>query len=74
MNVSKTIDHIHIKIQMPNPSQEPPEASKAQNQDLKDRVVLFTFKIKIESQNLDQGCIKDHSQYPNRDPDVKLQS
>ena len=53
MDVSKTIDHIHIKIQMPNPSQEPPASSKAPSKDLKDMDFLCTFKIKIESQNLD---------------------
>ena len=52
--VSETIDHIKINIKMPNPSQEPPVSSKAQNND-----VLCTFKIMIESQNLDHGCMKD---------------
>ena len=61
MSVPKTSDHIHIKIKIPNPSQEPPVSSKAQNQDLKDMDVLCTFKIKIESQNLDHGYIKDQS-------------
>ena len=55
MGVSKTSDHIKIKIKMPNPSQEPPTSSKAPNEDLKDMDVLCTFKIKIESQNLEQG-------------------
>ena len=59
MAVSKTSDHIQIKIKMSNPSQEPPASSKAPNQDLMDIDVLCTFKIKIESQNLDHGCIKD---------------
>ena len=54
-----TSDHIQIIIKMPNPSQEPPESSKAPNQDLKDMDVLCTFKIKIESQNSDQRNIKD---------------
>ena len=49
MGVSKTSDHIQIKIKMPNPSQEPPASSKAPNDDLKDMDVLCTFKIKIES-------------------------
>ena len=53
-DVSKPSDHITKKIQMPNPSQEPPESSKAPNKD-----VLCTFKIKIESQNLEHGCIND---------------
>ena len=46
------------KIKMPNPSQEPPASSKAPKEDLKDMDVLCTFKIKIESQNLDHGYIK----------------
>ena len=48
-----------MKIKMPNPSQETPASSQAPNDDLKDMEVLCTFKIKKESQNSDQGCIKD---------------
>ena len=59
MGVSKTSDHIQIKIKIPNPSQEPPASTKAQNQDLKDIDGLCTFKINIESQNVERGCIKD---------------
>ena len=59
---------------MPNPSQEPPASSKAPNEDLKDMDVLCTFKIKIESQNSDHGCIKDQWTYPNQDQDAKTQS
>merc|ERR1711954_448753 len=59
MDISKTIDHIHLKIKIPNPIQEPPASSKAPNQDLKDMDVLCTFKIKIESQNLEYGCTED---------------
>ena len=59
MAVSKTSDHIQIKIKMPNPSQEPPASSKASNDDLKDMDALCTFRIKVESQNSDHGCIKD---------------
>ena len=59
MDVSQTSDHIQNKIKMPNPNQEPPGPSKAPNEDLKDMDVLCTFKIKIESQNSDHGCIKD---------------
>ena len=51
MGVSKTRDHIKIKIKMPNPIQEPPASFKAPNEDLKDMDVLCTFKIKIETQN-----------------------
>ena len=52
-------DHIQIKIKMPNPSQEPPVSSKAHNEVLKDKDVLCTFKIKKESHNLENGCLKD---------------
>merc|ERR1711954_8917 len=55
----RPVDHIQINIRIPNPSQKPPASSKAPNEDLKDMDVLCTFKIKIESQNLDLGCIKD---------------
>ena len=59
MVVSKTSDHVQIKIKMPNPSQEPLASSKAPNEDLKDLDVHCTFQIKIESQNLEYKCIKD---------------
>ena len=59
MGELKTCNYIKIKIKIPNPSQEPPASSKAPNEDLKDMDVLCTFKIKIESQNLDHGYIKD---------------
>merc|ERR1712081_156784 len=59
MGTSKTSDHIPIKIKMPNPCQEPPATSKAPNEDLKDMDDLCTFEIKIESQNLDRGYIKE---------------
>ena len=74
MDVSKASDHIKIKIEMPNLSQEPSASSKAPNEDLKDMDVLYTFKIKIESQNLDHGCIKDQWPYLNLDQDAKPQS
>ena len=71
---------------MPNPSQEPPAQIKAWNWDLKDMDdvctlntnylkeidIICTFKIKIESQNLEHGCIEDQWPYPNQDQDVKL--
>ena len=43
MGVSKTSDHIQIKINMPNSSQEPPASSKVPNEDVKDLDVLCTF-------------------------------
>ena len=59
MGVPKTSDHIKINIRMPNPSEEPTVSSQAPNQDLKDMDVLCTFKIKIESPDLEHVCIKD---------------
>ena len=58
MGVSETNDHIQMKIKMPNPSQEPPVSSKAPNKDIEDMDVLCIFKIKIESQNLEDWYIK----------------
>ena len=71
MSVSKTSDHIHIKIKMPNPSQEPPAPTKAPNQDLKDMDVLCTFKTKIERWNSEYGCIRDQWPFPYQDQDAK---
>ena len=59
---------------MPNPSQELPASSKTPNDDLKDMDVLCTFKVKIESQNLDHECIKDQWPYSNQDQNAKPQS
>ena len=73
-SVSKTSDHIKIKIRIPNPSHEPPVSSKAPNQDSKDLDGLCTFKIKVESWNFYHGCIKDQSSYPNQDKHTKSQS
>ena len=44
---------------MPTPSQESLASFKVPNEELKAMDVLRTFKIKIESQYLDPGCIKD---------------
>ena len=73
MGVSKTNGHIQMKIKIPNSSQEHPASSKAPNEDFKDMDVLCLFKIKIESQNLEQGCSKDHWSYPNQDQGTKPQ-
>ena len=73
IGISKTSDHIQIKIKMPNPSQEPPDPTKAPNQNFKDMDVLCTFKIKIESQHSESRCIKDQWLYPNQDQDTKPQ-
>ena len=59
IGITKTIDHIQMKAQMPNPNQEPPDPTKARNQNFKDMDVLCTFKIETESQHLESRCIKD---------------
>ena len=71
MGLLKTGDHIQTKIKMPNPSQGLLASSKAPNDDLRDMDILCTFKIKIVSQNLDLGVIKDQWPYPNQDQDPK---
>ena len=58
MGALRTSYYIQIKLKMPNPSQKPPASSKVLNDELKDIDVLCTFKIKVEHQNLDHGCIK----------------
>ena len=55
MVFSNTNDYTKIKIKMPNPSQEHPGSFKAKNQDLEDMDALFTFKFKMETQNLEYG-------------------
>ena len=52
-------DHIQFNVKRQNSSQEPPASFKAPHEDLKDMDVLCTFKMKIESKNLDHGYIKD---------------
>ena len=48
--VLKTSDHIQIKI---NLNQESSASSKAPDRDLKDMIIVWTFKIKIESLNFE---------------------
>ena len=74
LGVSKTNEHIKIQIKIPNPSKEPPAYSKALNKDLKDMIILCNFQVKIESQNLEHGCIKDQLPYLNQDQDAKPKS
>ena len=38
------------------------------------RGAFYTFKIKIESQNYEHGCIEDHWPYLNQDQDANPQS
>ena len=68
-DVSKTSEDIQIKIKIPNYCQETPAFSKAQNHALKDMNILFTFKIKRETQKLQNWCIKHQWQYPNQAQD-----
>ena len=72
--VSKTSDHIQIKIKTCISGQEHPGSSKDQNQNLKSMDALYTSKIKIESQNSEVGCIKDQWPYQNQDQDAKPKS
>ena len=73
MGISETCNYIQIKIKMSNPSEEPPASSKFSNEDFKDMDALCMFKIKIESQNLDHGYIKDQWSYAYQDQDAKPQ-
>ena len=59
MGLPKTSDHMQIKIKMLNSSQEPLAPSNPQNKDLKDRDILCIFKIKVDSQSLDHGWLKN---------------
>ena len=76
MGISKTSDHINIKIKITNPSQEPPASSKSPNQDLKDMDVLCTFKIQIElkfktsvyQRPMTISEIKDKTTNPSQEP------
>ena len=54
--VSKTIDYIQIKINMPNPSQEPPVSSKVPNQDFKEH------RCSLHLQNLDRELKWEYGQ------------
>ena len=55
---------MQIKIKMSNPSQKHPVYAKSPNEDLKNMDVIYTFKIKVERQKLDQGVsnTSDHIQ------------
>ena len=70
MGISKTSDHIQIKIKMQNPSQDPSASSKRPNEDLKDMDVLCTLKIKIESKSKNSDHIKIKIPNPSQEPPV----
>ena len=65
LNLSKAGSRFHTSVV--------PVSSKASNQDIKDMDVFCTFKINIESQNLENVCIKDQWLYPIQDQDAKPQ-
>ena len=75
MGISKTSDHIKIKIKMQNPSQEPPASSKAPYEDFKNMYVLCTFKVKIERKIWIIGISKtnDHIQIKIKMPNPSLE-
>ena len=62
MGVSKTSDHVQIKIKMPNPSQEPFSILQSPQKDLKDMAVLCTFNIKAKIWNMTVSKTIDHIQ------------
>ena len=68
MNVSMTINHIHIKIKMPNPSQEPSASSKALNEDLNNMDVLCSSKSRKRGKirTLNVSKTSDHIQSRSR--------
>ena len=51
MGVSRTSDHIQIKIKMPNPSHELPVSSKSLSQNLNDMEVLY-----FQNQDREKKC------------------
>ena len=69
-NQHREPNHIQIKIKIPNRSQEPP----VPNLGLKDMNVLGTFKVKIESQNMECGCINIQLPYANKYQDSRPKS
>ena len=75
MGEHKTSDHININIRMQNPGQEPPESSKAPNQDFKDMDDLCdNIQIKIKLLKPSQEHLTS-SKIPNlslKDMDVLL--
>ena len=71
MGISKTNDHIQIKIKMPKPSQEPPASFKASNEDLKDLDLFEPSKPRLRAKFWHMGVsttgdhIKNKIKIPN---------
>ena len=74
MGVSKTNGHIQITLKKQKTSQEPSTSSRALNQNIQDMDVHCTFKIKIESQNSNHGCIRGKWPHPDHYQDAKPKS
>ena len=76
--MSQNSESVCTKDQWPYPNQyqdaKPQSGTfsvlQSPNDYFKDMDVLCTFKIKIESINLDHGCIKDQWPYPNQNQDA----
>ena len=67
MCVSKTSDHLQIKMKMLDLSQKPQVSSKAPKEDLRNLQ-------NQERQYSENGCIKDQLLYSDQDQDAKPQS
>ena len=74
MSVSRTSDHIQIKVKMPNPSKELQHPPMPKMGGLKGQGCSLLLQTMIESQNMEYGRIKDKWLYPNQDQDAKPQS
>ena len=64
IGVSKTIDHIQIKIKIPNPSKEPPASSKASNQDLRTYMFFAPSKSRYKATIWSMGVLKTSYHIP----------
>ena len=67
MGVSKTFDHIQIKIKISNPSQESPASSNAQNQDIKDMDMFAPSKSRQRAKTQNMATI-GNIYYPPKPP------
>ena len=72
MGVSMTSDHIQMKINMPNPDQEPPAPTKAQKNDSKDMdVQCSTIWTMVLSKTTDHIQIKKEMQNASQEPKIQ---
>ena len=70
MGLPKSSDHIQIKMKMPNPTQDPPESSKAPDEDLKDMMFFAPLKSRERAKIGIMGVPTtiDHIQIKNKMP------